>query len=77
VFLGCSFERHDQCCPPGRFRVIARALKPDLVHCPRYFLSIRQQTTGTVSTTHFIHDIFGNVIAETSGTAAGTVREYI
>jgi RHS repeat-associated protein len=40
-------------------------------------LAIRQQTTGTVSTTHFVHDIFGNVIAETSGVAAGTVREYI
>jgi RHS repeat-associated protein len=24
-----------------------------------------------------VHDLFGNVIAETSGTAAGTVREYI
>jgi RHS repeat-associated protein len=40
-------------------------------------LAIRQQTTGTVSTTHFVHDIFGNVLAETSGVAAGTTREYI
>jgi YD repeat-containing protein len=40
-------------------------------------LAVRQQTSGTVSTTHFVHDLFGNVIAETSGTAAGTVREYI
>jgi hypothetical protein len=30
-----------------------------------------------LGTTHFVHDIFGNVIAETSGTAAGTKREYI
>jgi RHS repeat-associated protein len=42
-------------------------------------LAIRQQTTATNSAapTHFVHDIFGNVIAETSGTAAGTFREYI
>jgi RHS repeat-associated protein len=40
-------------------------------------LAIRQQTTAPVSTTHFIHDLFGNVLAETSGLAAGTVREYI
>jgi hypothetical protein len=30
-----------------------------------------------LGTTHFVHDIFGNVIAETSGTAAGSKREYI
>jgi YD repeat-containing protein len=35
-------------------------------------LAIRQQTTAPVSTTHFIHDLFGNVLAETSGLAAGT-----
>ena len=29
------------------------------------------------ATTHFIHDIFGNVLAETNGTATGTTREYI
>jgi RHS repeat-associated protein len=40
-------------------------------------LAIRQKTTAPVATTHFVHDIFGNVLAETSGTAAGTVREYI
>jgi RHS repeat-associated protein len=40
-------------------------------------LAIRQKTTAPVVTTHFVHDIFGNVIAETSGTAAGTKREYI
>jgi RHS repeat-associated protein len=40
-------------------------------------LSVRQKTTAPVATTHFVHDIFGNVIAETSGTAAGTTREYI
>jgi uncharacterized protein RhaS with RHS repeats len=36
----------------------------------------RQRKTKS-GTTHFIHDIFGNVIAETNGTAAGTTREYI
>jgi RHS repeat-associated protein len=40
-------------------------------------LSVRQKTTAPVATTHFVHDIFGNVLAETSGVAAGTVREYI
>jgi RHS repeat-associated protein len=42
-------------------------------------LAIRQKTAGMapLGTTHFVHDIFGNVIAETSGTAAGTKREYI
>jgi RHS repeat-associated protein len=28
-------------------------------------------------TTHFVHDLMGNVIAETNGVATGTVREYI
>jgi RHS repeat-associated protein len=40
-------------------------------------LSVRQKTTAPVATTHFVHDIFGNVLAETSGVAAGTTREYI
>jgi CRISPR-associated endonuclease Cas3-HD len=41
-------------------------------------LAIRTTTNMTPSgTTHFIHDLMGNVIAETNGTAAGTVREYI
>ncbi len=45
-------------------------------------LAIRQATNATpVTTTHFIHNIFGNVIAETAGGGAtgatGTVREYI
>jgi RHS repeat-associated protein len=40
-------------------------------------LAIRQRITAPAKTTHFVHDIFGNVIAETSGTAAGTKREYI
>ena len=40
-------------------------------------LAIRTLTTGGTDLTHFIHDIFGNVIAETNGTAAGTKREYI
>jgi YD repeat-containing protein len=53
-------------------------------------LSVRQKTTAPVATTHFVHDIFGNpglrplsrsrrgrLMAETSGVAAGTVREYI
>ena len=40
-------------------------------------LAIRTLTTGGVDLTHFIQDIFGNIIAETNGTAAGTKREYI
>jgi RHS repeat-associated protein len=42
-------------------------------------LAIRQKTAGVapLATTHFVHDIFGNVLAETSGVAAGTFREYI
>ena len=45
-------------------------------------LAIRQATNGPAPfTTHFIHDIFGNVIAETGGGgptgATGTLREYI
>ena len=43
-------------------------------------LAIRQQVSPA-STTHFIHDRMGNVIAETAGGgptgATGTVREYI
>jgi RHS repeat-associated protein len=58
-------------------RGTATALSYAYTYNGREQLAIRQQTTGTVSTTHFIHDIFGNVIAETSGTAAGTFREYI
>ena len=37
----------------------------------------RNLNVGGTNLTHFVHDIFGNVIAETDGTAAGTVREYI
>jgi RHS repeat-associated protein len=44
-------------------------------------LAIRTQTAGGTSVTHYIHDIFGNVIAETAGDGVtgttGTVREYI
>ena len=44
-------------------------------------LAIRTQTAGGTGITHFIHDPFGNVIAETAGGGAtgatGTVREYI
>ena len=44
-------------------------------------LAIRTQTAGGTGVTHFIHDPFGNVIAETAGGGAtgatGTVREYI
>jgi YD repeat-containing protein len=44
-------------------------------------LAIRTLTTGGTDVTHFIHDIFGNVIAETGGGgptgATGTLREYI
>jgi RHS repeat-associated protein len=44
-------------------------------------LAIRTQTAGGAGITHFIHDPFGNVIAETAGGGAtgatGTVREYI
>ncbi|MDZ4842631.1 MAG: hypothetical protein SH859_10905 [Hyphomicrobium aestuarii] len=43
-------------------------------------LAVRTQASPA-ATTHFIHDIFGNVIAETAGGgatgASGTVREYI
>ena len=39
-------------------------------------LVARNLNVGGVSLTHFVHDIFGNVIAETNGTAAGTTREY-
>ncbi len=39
-------------------------------------LAIRTRVSPA-ATTHFIHDLFGNVIAETNGTAAGTTREYI
>lgn len=38
----------------------------------------RTLTTGGTDVTHFIHDLNGNVIAETGGTGpASTVREYI
>jgi RHS repeat-associated protein len=38
----------------------------------------RNLVTGGPDLTHFVHDIFGNVIAETNGTGpAGTTREYI
>ena len=40
-------------------------------------LVARNLTVGGTNLTHFVHDIFGNVIAETDGTAAGTTREYI
>jgi RHS repeat-associated protein len=44
-------------------------------------LAIRTLTTGGTDVTHFIHDIFGNAIAETGGGgptgATGTLREYI
>jgi RHS repeat-associated protein len=52
------------------------ALNYSYVYNGREQLSIRQQTTPA-ATTHFVHDLSGNVIAETSGTAAGTTREYI
>jgi hypothetical protein len=39
-------------------------------------LAIRAKVSP-VATTHFIHDLWGNVLAETNGTAAGTTREYI
>ena len=39
-------------------------------------LAIRSRVSPA-ATTHFIHDLFGNVIAETNGTATGTTREYI
>ena len=37
----------------------------------------RNLDTGGSNLTHFVHDISGNVIAETNGTAAGTTSEYI
>jgi RHS repeat-associated protein len=44
-------------------------------------LAVRTLTTGGTDITHFLHDIFGNVIAETGGGGAtgttGTLREYI
>jgi hypothetical protein len=45
-------------------------------------LVTRQQTAGpSPFTTHFVHDVFGNIVAETAGGGAtgatGTVREYI
>jgi len=40
-------------------------------------LVARNLNVGGTSLTHFVHDIFGNVIAETTGTVAGTGREYI
>jgi RHS repeat-associated protein len=39
-------------------------------------LAIRAKVSPA-ATTHFIHDLWGNVLAETNGTAAGTTREYI
>ena len=43
--------------------------------------AIRQRLAAPAGVTHYIHDIFGNVIAETAGDGAtgatGTVREYI
>jgi hypothetical protein len=39
-------------------------------------LAIRSRVSPA-ATTHFIHDLWGNVIAETNGTATGTTREYI
>jgi YD repeat-containing protein len=38
----------------------------------------RSLVTGGPDLTHFVHDLFGNVIAETNGSGpAGTTREYI
>ena len=37
----------------------------------------RNLNVGGTNLTHFVHDLFGNVIAETNGIAAGTNREYI
>jgi RHS repeat-associated protein len=39
-------------------------------------LAIRAKVSPA-ATTHFIHDLWGNVLAETNGTATGTTREYI
>jgi RHS repeat-associated protein len=39
-------------------------------------LAIRARVSPA-ATTHFIHDLWGNVLAETNGTATGTTREYI
>jgi hypothetical protein len=43
-------------------------------------LAIRDSIAAPVGVTHYVHDIFGNVIAETAGGGAtgatGTVREY-
>jgi RHS repeat-associated protein len=49
-----------------------------------YTYNAREQLVSRVltnmtpsGTTHFVHDLMGNVIAETNGVATGTVREYI
>jgi RHS repeat-associated protein len=40
-------------------------------------LAIRSKLGTPYVTTHFIQDIFGNIIAEANGTNGGTTREYI
>jgi RHS repeat-associated protein len=44
-------------------------------------LAIRDSLVAPAGVTHYVHDIFGNIIAETAGGGAtgatGTVREYI
>ncbi|WP_295557691.1 RHS repeat-associated core domain-containing protein [uncultured Hyphomicrobium sp.] len=61
---------------------VAGSLKGTYTYDGLEQLAIRVTTNQTpAGTTHFIHDIFGNVIAETAGGGAtgstGTVREYI
>jgi RHS repeat-associated protein len=61
---------------------VAASLKGTYTYNAREQLSIRVTTNMTpAGTTHFIHDLNGNVIAETAGGGAtgttGTVREYI
>ncbi|MEQ1650550.1 MAG: hypothetical protein ABL898_18380 [Hyphomicrobiaceae bacterium] len=61
---------------------VAASLKGTYTYNAKEQLSIRVTSNMTPSgTTHFIHDLNGNVIAETAGNgptgATGTVREYI
>ncbi len=61
---------------------VAGSLKGTYTYNGLEQLAIRVSTNQTpAGTTHFIHDLMGNVIAETAGNGAtgatGTVREYI
>ncbi|MEQ1718572.1 MAG: RHS repeat-associated core domain-containing protein [Hyphomicrobium sp.] len=59
---------------------VAASLKGTYTYNGLEQLAIRVSTNQTpAGTTHFIHDIFGNVIAETNGALAtpNTVKEYI